>query len=356
MSRLGHAIQHAALLSLGLMLALASVVVGAAGDYFVLGQANNAGTTQSAIVTSSTFPLHGLVVQQGGSGNGGYFVSQGGSGMLGITKSGNKYAMSGTNDGAAGTGGAIIGAGKNNIGLYATSTGDNAIVAEAANQDAIVGTVSGCSGFLCGRAGVEGTGVGLSGGVNGTGPLGVAGFDSTGGDGFGLYTPDDAFVGGDLTVSGTCTGCTTALAAVNGSDSALERGTAVTILGVATDHNGNVVVSVGPAGAGDMILGIVDEALTTTQSGTAESPMTAYKPGGAAVPAGASLRVVTAGIVLFAAADVSGGAIAIGDSLAASSTDGNLTKASAATAMGSRVGYALGALADGRVAVLVQPH
>jgi hypothetical protein len=355
MHRLRHTLQHAAVLAVGLMLALAGIAVGAAGDAFILGLANNAGTSQSAIVTNSTFPLHGLVVQQAGSGNGGYFVSQSGSGMLGITKSGSKYAMSGTNDGAAGTGGAIIGAGKNNVGLHATSNADHAIVAEAANQAAVRAETDSCSGFLCGRPGVDGYGVGLAGGVHGHGPLGVVGFDTIG-TGFGLYTVDDALVNGDLTVNGTCTGCTAAVMAVNGGGTALEQGDAVTVLGVSTDANGNLLVSVGLAAAGDMVLGIADQATAEVQSGTADEPYTAYKPSGTSVTAGSTLRVITGGIVAFAAADASGGAIAVGDSLAASASEGNLAKASAATEMGTRVGYALGTLVDGRVVLLVNPH
>lgn len=121
MSRLTHLLQHAMLLSVGLVLGLAGMAAAAAGGNFILGVANNSGTSQTGLIANTTFPLHALVVQQGGTGNGGYFVSEGGSGMLGITKSGNRYAMSGTNDGAAGTGGAIIGLGKNNVALDARS-------------------------------------------------------------------------------------------------------------------------------------------------------------------------------------------------------------------------------------------
>jgi hypothetical protein len=355
LSRIGHSLQHAAILAVTLLFAFASLTLAAAGGNFILGVANNSGTSQTGLITNTTAPFHAFVVQQNGNGNGGYFVSVNGSGMLGITKSGNKYAMSGTNDGAAGTGGAIIGLGKNNVGLVATSDGDNAIVADAADTSAIVATGH-CSGFLCGAAGVVGNGEGLSGGVNGFGPLGVAGTDSTGGDGFGLFTQDDAFVGGDLDISGTCTGCTTALAAVNGSGTALQRGDAVTVLGVETDANGSLVLSVGPAAAGQMVVGIVDVATTEVQSGTADSPRRAYKAGGSNVAAGGTLRVVTSGIVAFAAADASAGAIAVGDSLAASATAGNLAKAGPSVAIGSRIGYALGTLADGRIVMFVDPH
>lgn len=121
MARLHHALQHATVLALALILTLAGGALAAAGGTFILGLANSSGTAQTGLLAHTTFPLHALVVQQAGSGNGGYFVSQGGSGMLGITKSANRYAMSGTNDGSSASGGAIIGMGRNNVAVEARS-------------------------------------------------------------------------------------------------------------------------------------------------------------------------------------------------------------------------------------------
>lgn len=360
MSRLGHAIQHAALLALGLVLALASVVVGAAGDYFVLGSANNAGTTQSAVITNSTFPLHGLVVQQAGTGNGGYFVSQGGSGMLGITKSGDKYAMSGTNDGAAGTGGAIIGSGKNNLGLAANSTADWGahIYNTGTNGGAVfLGGPETCP-FFCSSTGVDATGSGFGAGVRGTSDLfgvegnglfGVYGLDtSTDGTGYGVYSEGNAYVSGDLEIAGICTGCTVALAAANASGAIITAGTPVKIVGMTTDANGNPVVTVAPAAAGDAVLGVMDRELSLVEYDQVDGSSTLrYRPAGTSAAASGMLRVVTFGIVTVAA-DSTAGVIAAGVELAPS-TAGRASVAGD----GSGFGIALGSLESGMVAMFI---
>jgi hypothetical protein len=363
-SRIQHTLQHAGLLALGLLVASAGVVLGAAGGNFILGAANNAGTTQSALVTDSDAPYHALVVQQAGTGNAGYYVSQDGSGILGITKNGNKYGMSGTNDGAAGTGAAIIGLGKANNGLVATSTGTwGAEISNSGNANGgrvNLGGAYTCP-FFCSSTGLQaygsGFGTGVYGesdfaGVQGTGLFGVYGIDSTGDDtGYGVYSDGNAHVAGDLTVTGTCTGCTAALPASNGGTTALAPGDAVAVIGMTTDASGNPVISVAKAGKGDAVIGIVSDRLTVgSQSRADGSTIQTYTRSAGTIAAGSMLRVVTSGIA-FASVDTSAGAISAGASLEAAAA-GKVAK----SASGHGLGFALGAPSDGRVAILVQVH
>jgi hypothetical protein len=356
-----HTLQHAGLLALGLLLAMTSAVLGAAGGNFILGSANSAGTSQSALITTSNAPYHALVVQQSGTGNAGYYVSTGGSGILGITKSGAKYGMSGTNDGAAGTGAAIIGAGKHNIGVVATS--DDTWGVRGVNPTGGEGLVGGpytCVTEGCYGDGVEGFGIGDFGagvygegpyGIQGYGGIGVIGFDATEGSGYGLYSVGAAYVEGDLTITGTCTGCTAAIAAQNAGTDALAPGDAVSVVGLATDAGGNPVVTVARAGAGDAVIGVVSDRLTIAERQTRDgTAIQSFETAPGTIPSGGMLRVVTSGIVI-ASADASGGTLAPGASVGASATPGKLT-----VVAGDGIGYALGPLENGRVAILVQSH
>jgi hypothetical protein len=141
---------------------------------------------------------------------------------------------------------------------------------------------------------------------------------------------------------------------VNSSDADLAQGDAVKAVGVTTDDAGNILVSVAPAVAGDTVFGVVSAAVEPEQSGTSDAPRSTYKDAGTTVSAGGSLRIITGGIVTFAAADASGGAIAIGDELTASTSAGNLTKAAADASPSATVGIALGTLADGRVVMYME--
>ena len=353
MSRVITTARFATILAVAAALFSAGLVSGAAGDPLILGSLLNNSGASGTKVTSSVNGNAFAVSQNGvgasanglrgdaNTGTGGVFTSSSNNALFATAASGNRFAMAAVSNGGAGTGGA----------LFADGNANPAIVAQSDSDDAIIGEALGCTGFLCGRSGVYGYGVGLSGGVTGDGPLGVVGFDSLGGDGFGLYTPDDALVGGDLEVLGTCTGCTAATLGVNGSEAALAQGDAVTATGVTTDDEGNILVTVERAKKGDTVFGVVSAAVVPAKSGTAEAPRSIYKDSGTSVAPGGSLRIITGGIVTFAAADASGGAIAVGDALAASS-DGKLAKAADAAAEVT-FGTALGTLENGRVVVYI---
>jgi len=318
----------------------AGIVSGAAGDPLIIGGANLAGSSNTSLNTTSS----GFAWQmfQQGNGVGVFAISNGGNALAGLAHSGNRYALSATNDGSTGTGAAIIADGRNNVAIRASSDTGNGIIADS-------GT---CTGILCGRTGVIGNGFGFAGGVLGEGPLGVVGVDSTGGSGFGFITGGDASIGGDLSV-GSCTGCLAAVLGTNGGGSALSQGDAVTATGATTDADGNVFVVVEKAGGGDAVFGIASTAVDGVQSALDGDAFTKYKDSGATVAAGDNLRIITGGVVTFAAADASGGAIAAGDELVASADAGKLAKAGAESSASPAFGIALGTLADGRVVVFI---
>jgi hypothetical protein len=158
----------------------------------------------------------------------------------------------------------------------------------------------------------------------------------------GLYVyGSDALIGGNLTVSGTCTGCALAFIAENGGASALRQGDAVTLVGSKASPLGDgVVLIVRAAKGGDTVLGIMDAALepsaetvtmpasstTTTVPGVGERTVTSkkhtekaqartFQVSGTSSAKGAFLRVVASGIVQIAAADAGSAAIKAGDAL-----------------------------------------
>ena len=91
------------------------VVSGAAGDFLVIGGANQAGVSNTSLNTNSS----GFAWQmnQTGSGVGVYAISANGNALAALAHNGNKYGLSVTNDGSAGTGAAIIADGRNNVGI-----------------------------------------------------------------------------------------------------------------------------------------------------------------------------------------------------------------------------------------------
>lgn len=448
--------RFATLVAVGLALLVSGVVAGAAGGNFILGQANSAGTSNTSLTTSSTGTAL-LVTQNGsgtairgstgsGSGIAGFFTSGSGSGVSGVVANANSYGVYAANDSATtGTGAALRVAGKENYGLLATSS----------ERNAIVGTASGCTGFLCGANGVSGTGYGFAAGVFGDGTGSIAGLyangglaasvyatqsgddilaiygSSTGGNGirgdgigsttidacgtgatyycaggvfsgdngllaatateggyalFGadstgtgsawaLVTSGDASINGDLFVN-TCTGCAVAATAINGGDSTLKQGDAVTLLGVTTASDGSTQLVVGAAKKGDAVIGIVDRSMKL-ESGAVKAPasertvkvpgkgeVTVNTPartlkgqgskwvdGGTSAPAGGSLRLIISGVFTMDAA-ISG--VSAGDNLAVGDKAGKLGKA-AADAKGIAGKY-LGKLKDGRIVLMVSPR
>ncbi|MCI0530665.1 MAG: hypothetical protein L0Y74_01740 [candidate division Zixibacteria bacterium] len=105
------------------------------------------------------------------------------------------------------------------------------------------GVYGSSSSVLAGDAGVYGS----------SDEYAVYGNTSSGAGDWGLYTPDDIFVGG------ACTGCLSSFAARNGSNTPLEAGTPVTIMGAESPliSGSQPVMVVRPAQAGDEVVGIV---------------------------------------------------------------------------------------------------
>lgn len=449
------------------------IVAGAAGGAIIMGAANSAGTTNTSLTTGSSGTA--FYVTQSGTGTAmranatgpnaiaGFYTSGNGPGISGVTANADKYAIYAGNDAAAtGVGAAIRAAGKSNPAIVANSTATYAISASGVNT-AIIGTATGCSGFICfGATGISGTGYGLGSGVEGDGFIGVYGSgaygvyaESTDPSGYGAYGINTVGVGvygvgenggtvascsqggyycsggvfagnngvigqsdnsngvgvvgignvagalgvlsdgpalviGDLTVTGAKTGYV-ADYAINGSKTTLHQGDAVTLLGVKPAAVGNIpLLVVGPAKAGDTVIGVVDREMTATPStvkvaassrvvlqpdGSKKTVKTAattvkaqrdgFTPSGVDVAPGNHLLVVTLGAYAYGSADASAGAIKAGDELSASATPGKLVRAERVTVggksfsvPGTSVGYALGALADGsgRIGIFVSPH
>jgi hypothetical protein len=362
LSRLLSRSRSASAIAAGLALLIVGAAAGAAGDALILGQSNDSGTAQTTLLNAGTgaaFTLKTTNVSTNATGIFGWSSSTAANvtrGVYGRADGPNSNAIVARQLGAVGSGAALVAEGNNNQGIIATSAEDTVITA----------TATGCTGFLCGSNGVTATGYGFASGVYGTGPLAgvfgttTAGFGVYGDQGAGLdglYSAGDAEVTGDLTVGGTCTGCAVATLAINDSAVKLSQGQAVTVTGVARDKSGRLLLKVAPARAGDVVMGIVDAAMELkSQRSPDGKTVSVYKPAGTAVASGATLRVITGGIVTFARASTSGGAIAVGDSLTVSETAGTLGKAGAGAAPGTSIGYAVGELKEGRVAVYILPH
>lgn len=306
----------------------------------------------------------------------GYFFGSGvyGSGYTGVYGNGTigvtGYSATQYSYGVSGTD-------ATGIGVY--GTGPNA------------GTVDSCGaanfyfcagGIFAGDNGV----IGQTDTINGDGVTGIAGVAGS----YGVVSDGPAYVGGDLTVTGAKTGYV-ADYAINGSKVTLHQGDAVTLLGVKPAAVGNIpLLVVGPAKAGDTVIGVVDRAMAPTPAtvktpgssrvvlqhdgskvtvrtpaSTLKTQVKGFMPSGPDVASGKYLLVVTLGAYAYGSADASAGAIKAGDELAASATPGKLAKAGKVTVSGqtfsvpgTSVGYALGALNDGtgRIGIFVSPH
>jgi hypothetical protein len=164
--------------------------VGAAGDPLIIGNTtNNAGTANTTLTTASAGTA--LLVTQNGSGTAlrgsavgagsiaGFFTAANGTGISGVTANASTYGVFGSNNGGAGSGGAVRADGNNNDGIVATT--DNAArvgvkaATSAAEGTAVLGTGGGGSGGI-GVRGDATNGVGLRGiSTAGVGALGSSG-------------------------------------------------------------------------------------------------------------------------------------------------------------------------------------
>lgn len=344
MSRFLSNARFAAVLAFAAILFAAGVVSGAAGSPLIIGAANSAGTSNTSLNTTSS----GFAWQmfQQGSGVGVFAISNNGNALAALAHNGNKYGLSVTNDGTAGTGAAIIADGRDNNGIQVLTDDANGIEVDAQ-----------CAG-LCAATGVFATGdsfgAGLWGvggltGVTGEALIGVLGRDTTtDGSGFGLQSDGDAYVDGNLEVTGACTGCTASALAVNESGGNLEAGTAVTAIGATIDENGSVLLRVRPAAPGDSVLGVVDAAMDgVEQDVSLEASVLTYKEAGTTAANGGVVRVITSGIAAFPA---SSGELTVGGQLSVASAAGDLASAPSDA---PSIGTMLGSLKDGRVVILV---
>ena len=343
----GHlsAVRFATLVAIVLGLFITGVVAGAAGSNLIIGfEANDAGTSNTQLLTNSNVVAFKLLQNGPGTALMGYATpTTGGTrGVYGRTDSPNGDGVQARNGAASsGAGAALSAYGVNNVGA----------IIDSDTRDGMHVTSGGCEGF-CGRYGITSVGAGLGAGVFASGPIGVIAQGSS----FALSATGDVTISGDLDVGGTCTGCTIAQLGMNGTSGPLKAGDAVTISGFTTDSHGNVMLTVRKASGGDTVVGIVDAALAWSVTKTLDGDIAGYRVSGASAAPGTALRIVVSGIVKVAAADASGGSIAVGDSLVASSASGKLAKGSGASAVGMSIGYALGTLSDGFVAVWISPH
>jgi len=223
--------------------------------------------------------------------------------------------------------------------------------------------------------------IGVIGQTDGIGPegysRGVMGIAL--GDGFyGVYSQGDAVINGNLSVNGTCTGCTAAQLAQNASGGTIRQGDAVTAVGVTTGEDGSVVIQVAKAKKGDAILGIADVSMRLSGDKVTTKPIShkeyriaenqgtesskaatvtakdrKWMAGKASSADGSFLRVITSGMFAYDGATPS--SADAGDLLAVGDSTGKVGKASGDVAKGASVGKYLGKLKDGRVVLLVSP-
>jgi hypothetical protein len=263
--------------------------------------------------------------------------------------------------------------------VYATQTGEDlpAVFADSATGTGIqaygengaspsVTTAAG--GSFSGSNGVYGqTDVGFGAGVYGR---------SNGGFNFALYGQGNAYVTGNFTVDGTCTGCTAAALAVNGSGSTLKQGDAVALDGVTTAPDGSILLVVRAAKKSDAVVGVVDREMkaapesmkvggtkrTIKVDGEGDKTVTspersvkavkgAWEDGGVSVAADKYLRIITGGVFAFEGAAPTDASA--GDALAVAGSTGKLGKVAADS--GAKAGRYLGKLKDGRVVLMVDP-
>ena len=151
-------------------LAAPGPTAAASGDPLIIGSTTNSAGTANTILTTASAGTT-LQVTQTGSGTAlrgsavgpgsiaGFFTAANGTGISGVTGSPNSYGVFASNDGTAGSAGAIRASGKNNHAVVATtdSGGRNAIRATNAGVggalgSAIFATAEGNSTGVTGRA------------------------------------------------------------------------------------------------------------------------------------------------------------------------------------------------------------
>lgn len=362
-----------------------SAVVGNPAGYAIFASSDSATAGTGAAIRANGKRNAGVIATSDGQNAVGAYVStcEGVTppcGGHGVDARGYGFAAGVYGDGTSSLAGLWASEGRLG-GVYATVTGPGVpgVYAESISGTAVLGIganggvrqdLPDAGGEFLGTYGV----IGQTDSPFGAGVFGTATSDS----GHAIYADGNAYVDGDLGMSGMCTGCTTAIVAVNGSTGAIRQGDAVVVRGVRTAPDGSLVIVVAPAKRGDRVLGIADRSLTlapataTIEGGshtikvpgegdvTVKSPESTitpasrvWEPGAVSTAAGGNLRVITTGT--FAYQPVAALGLTPGDQVVVGSTVGRLTRAGASAARGTIAGTFLGTLGDGRVVVLVQP-
>ncbi len=269
--------------------------------------------------STHTQPLFSRSTAAGGAGVTGQ--SNAGRGVVGISSSGyGVYAQSTTGTGLIGysyTGTGVHGKVDSNVSGATGVFGEVDHTGAGANSAGVLGRNRGTGGN---GDGVWGRHDGAGSGVRGTSTNGYGGvFTSTtyrgayvqgASDRYSLYVDGqaylanslsvatNAYVYGDLIVSGTCQGCTGAYAARNAGDESISRGDLVAAAGVEMDpQTGQPVLLVRRAGHAGPVLGVAGSVLVRDTAGEhareAKQPLVPAK--GAAAP-NAHLEVIVSGL------------------------------------------------------------
>jgi hypothetical protein len=388
--------RFAAVLAVILVVGLANIALGAKGDPLIIGNiTQSAGTSNTALTTRSSG--NAFKMQNNGTGSGLRGVATGGGNGVSVTathRNGNGVFAENT----ASTPGNGLGAlvlGNQQPGLYAqTLNGDAAGVIGDDFSGSTDGT--GTVGFTDFGTGVFGLALNDP-DDEGIGPGNGGYFVNESSDDYALFAEGCAdpgipcpgpalaaqlvgnvLIDGDLEITGTCTGCTAASMAMNGTDSIIRQGDAVALVGAKTVRGG-LLLLVAPAREGQQLIGVADRAMLPhtilkRSLGSASrgrkpplkvSKQTVYVPAGRAIQPGQLMRVVTHGVFAFGSASSSAGAIRPGDPLSLGRISGRLVRqrpidyaGQTFYAPGASIGYALGTLGKGNglIAIFVNPH
>jgi hypothetical protein len=196
---------------LGGSLARPQAAEAAAGDPLIIGQANNAGSSQTILNSAATGASFTLKTTNTATNSTGIFgwTSQTGSnttrGVYGKADGANSDGVQGVNSAATnGTGAGVRAIGNNNHGLVATTSNTSANAVRAIHQATQTGFFAAVLGQAINPDGVGVYGANLDASLVGVGVLGYALYPGFGMYAFGdLGVTADAYVYGNLYVSGS---------------------------------------------------------------------------------------------------------------------------------------------------------
>lgn len=350
------------------MLASAGVASAGNGQALKLGQANTA-TNDTRVAATLAAAEHGFRVTASGTTTGaaGSFVnSASGNGLLAQTDTASKYGSRHRNAATSFGGGAAgLFEGNKNNGVFATTQFGGPPVEGRPVGAAVHGQNLATGGL---GVGVHGQHMGAGPGVRGTSANGYGGefvsnayrgaYVRGASDRYSLYVDGqtylagalsvqtNAYVYGDLIVSGTCQGCTSAHLASNGGAAAIRPGDLVAAAGVKMHPElGPVMVVQAAQTAEDAVIGVAGPAVERRRN--AENAHELVGTTGAVAPDGL-LRVIVSGL---AQVDVDATPAGIGAPLRVG-IDGRPSLAPRAP--GRTLGTVVGAAPRGRAWVLLR--